>query len=292
MRGYRYIFIFVLCSLFCIPVSAKKPQQPVLTTEQQQQFTYYWYAARQAIEQERYPDAYSLLQFCNAIKPNDAQTLYYLGVMYGGLGRPDDALEVWEQSYRLEPTNEALLDKLLRLYVAKENWKKALEMQDAIDEVSGYDAYSALTRYRIYAMSHQPKKALKAIDAYLETDPDNLRFMLFRVDILDQMKAKPKVLYAAFDRILELDPYNISVLNNYAWTLAINGGDLNKAEQMSAITIREEPNNPTCLDTYGWILHLKGQDELALFYLNRALWNVSDDSKTKEVIIEHINAIK
>lgn len=290
-RNRIHIILGILLTM-ALPLFAKKPQQPLLTTEQEQQFTYYWYAARQAIEQERYPEAYSLLQFCHAIKPNDAQTLYYLGVMYGGLGRKDEALEVWEKSYRLEPTNEALLDKLLRLYIAKENWKKALEMQDAIDKVSGYDGYSAITRYRIYAMSNQPKKALKVLDEYLETDPENLRFMLFRLDVLDHLGAKPKVLYAAFEQILAIDPYNTSVLNNYAWTLATNGGDLNKAEQMSAITIREEPNNPTCLDTYGWILHLKGQDELALFYLNRALWNVPDDSKTKEVIIKHINAIR
>ena len=286
------ILVCTLYSVLCIPASAKKPQQAVLTTEQEQQFTYYWYAARQAIEQERYPEAYSLLQFCNALKPNDAQTLYYLGVMYGGLGRPEEALDVWEQSYRLEPTNEALLDKLLRLYITQENWKKALEMQDAMDKVSGYDGYSAITRYRIYAMSNQPKKALKVLDEYLETDPENLRFMLFRLDVLDRLGAKPKVLYAAFEQILAIDPYNVSVLNNYAWTLATNGGDLNKAEQMSAITIREEPNNPTCLDTYGWILHLKGQDELALFYLNRALCNVSNESKTKEIIIQHIHAIR
>lgn len=284
--------ILGLLLLATVPAFGKKPQQTVLTTEQEQQFTYYWYAARQAIEQERYPEAYTLLQFCNALKPDDAQTLYYLGVMYNGLSRPDEALAAWEKAYRLSPKNEALLEKLVRMYISKQNWKKALEMQDAMDKVSGYDAYSALTRYRIYAMSNQPKKALKALDDYLETDPENLRFLLFRLEVLDHLGAKPKVLYAAFEQILELDPYNVSVLNNYAWALATHGGDLNKAEQMSAITIREEPNNPTCLDTYGWILHLKGQDELALFYLNRALWNVSDDNKTKEAIIKHIHAIR
>ena len=52
---------------------------------------------------------------------------------------------------------------------------------------------------------------------------------------------------------------------------------------MSAITIREEPNNPYYLDTYGWILHLQGQDELALFYLKRALWNATEESVRAEV---------
>jgi len=81
------------------------------------------------------------------------------------------------------------------------------------------------------------------------------------------------------------------VLNNYAYHLATHGGDLTKAEQMSAVTIREQPNNPVYLDTYGWILHLKGQDELAKFYLNKALWN-AQKTGNKEEIEKHLEAIK
>lgn len=294
LRSKAYIILGILLTI-ALPLFAKKQARPAkLTTEQQQQFSYYWYAARQAIEDERYADAYTLSQFCNAIKPNDGQTLYYLGVMYKGLGRAEDAQQAWEKSYKTEPKNAALLDQMLRMYLAKEEWKKALEIQDAIDDINGYDAYSAITRYRIYAYMKQPKKALKAIDDYLATDPDNLRFLIFRIEILDQMKSKPKVLYAAFDRVLEVDPYNLMVLNNYAWSLATNNGDLTKAEQMSAITIREEPDNPTFLDTYGWIMHLKGQDELALFYLNRALWNLKNSSQiesTRTEVEKHIRIV-
>ena len=68
-------------------------------------------------------------------------------------------------------------------------------------------------------------------------------------------------------------------------------GDLQKAEQMSAITIREEPFNPVYLDTYGWILHLQGQNELAAFYLQKALGNAKEDA-TKHEIEVHLHSIK
>ena len=170
-------------------------------------------------------------------------------------------------------------------------WKKALKIQDELDEQDGYDAYSAITRYRIYAMSSQPRKAIKEIDRYLKTDPNNMQFLLFRLELMEQTKAKPKQLIAMYKRILAIDPYHLIVLNNYAYLLATHGGDLNEAEQMSAITIREQPNNPTFLDTYGWILYLKGQKELAIFYLNRALWNTTDENMRSEVL-KHIKEIE
>ncbi|MBQ6978151.1 MAG: hypothetical protein IJQ18_05925, partial [Paludibacteraceae bacterium] len=113
-----------------------------------------------------------------------------------------------------------------------------------------------------------------------------------RLEIMEQMGAKPKELYALYERVLELDPYNLLILNNYAYHLATHGGDLTKAEKMSAITIREQPSNPTFLDTYGWILHLQGQDQLALFYLNKALWNIGDDEKMRDEVQKHIHSIK
>ena len=124
----------------------------------------------------------------------------------------------------------------------------------------------------------------------MKTDPDNLRFQLFRLECLERTKAKKKELYAQYERVLELDPYNAVVLNNYAYHLATHGGDLTKAEKMSSLAIREQPNNPVFLDTYGWILHLQGQDDLAKFYLQKALRNVEPEHN--EEIQSHIDAIQ
>lgn len=287
----------ILALMLVLPVSAKKKAQPVpvtLTTEQQQQFTYYWYAARQAVEEQRFADAYALLEFCHALKPNDPQTLAYLGVIYRGIGKEELAADMFKQAYEADPANQwqNYLEPLKQQYIDAQNWKKAIAVQDEIDQRKGeMDAFSALTRYRIYAMRGKPKKAIQAIDTYLEVEPTDVRFLLFRLDLMERTGAKKKDLFAMYERILELDPMNTMILNNYAYYLAINGGDLKKAERMSAITIREEPNNPTCLDTYGWIMHLQGQDELAKFYLNKALQNATNEDNKNE-IIKHLEALR
>jgi len=104
------------------------------------------------------------------------------------------------------------------------------------------------------------------------------------------MNAKSKDLYPYYQRVLALNPGNLMVLNNYAYHLATHGGDLKEAEKMSAVTIREEPDNAIYLDTYGWILHLQGQNELALFFLQRALNNATEDNKAE--IESHLKELR
>lgn len=321
----RYFVILLI--LFALPFrEGTGLGMYALTTEQEQQFTYYWYAARQALEEENYPKALVLFEFCDAIKPNDGKTLEYLGILYHAMRQEDRAMDAFKRAFEADPrdcwyryssalleekTEEATIEAmhvreralkenpkddelmvcLQRVYISLGEWKKALKMQDQIDGVKGFDASGAVTRYRLLLTMKQPKKALATIDKYLELDPTDLQFLVFRVEVLEQMKTKPAELYAAYDKILAIYPGHIGILNNYAYHLATHKGDLQRAERMSEQTIREEPNNAIYLDTYGWILHLKGQDELAKFYLNRALINAQSEETTKEVQ-KHLNAIK
>ena len=321
----RYFVILLI--LFALPFrEGTGLGMYALTTEQEQQFTYYWYAARQALEEDNYPKALVLFEFCDAIKPDDGKTLEFLGILYHAMRQEDRAMDAFKRAFEADPrdcwyryssalleekTKEAMVeamrvreralkenpkdDELLvclqRVYISLSEWKKALKMQDQIDGIKGFDASGAVTRYRLLLTMKQPKKALATIDKYLELDPTDLQFLVFRVEVLEQMKTKPAELYAAYDKILAIYPGHIGILNNYAYHLATHKGDLQRAERMSEQTIREEPNNAIYLDTYGWILHLKGQDELAKFYLNRALINAQNEETTKEVQ-KHLNAIK
>ena len=319
---------YILLSLLLIPYSlfAAKPQQVKLSTEQEQQFRYYWYAAKQAIEEERFDDALVLLTFCEQLSPNDGKTLDYLGSIYAAMGDLErstkyyrlaneadprdqwyhysdrliragskenlkEAQRVLEKALQLNPKAEDLLESLRKFYSLTEQWKKMLAIQDRLDAIKGFNAYSALYRVNAYIQLDKPKKAIEVIDKYLEQDPTDVQFMEYRVNLMERTKAKPAALYDYYEKILALAPNNLMMLNNYAYLLATHKGDIKKAERMSQLTIREEPDNAVYLDTYGWILHLQGQDELALFYLHKALDNTKD-RKTALIIQQHIHAIK
>ena len=342
MRNIRYIGVLILASLLFIPAYAQKKEKKeapkqTISVEQEQQFTYYWYAAKQAIVEERYGDAYVLLKFCDAIYPNNGATMCFLGIIEQGIGNDmrgllylrdafeadpydqwyqytkalkeldspiakGEILRVLEKAHEVQKRadeknkgqdpkiDEDLLSTLQTAYLQTGQWQKALEIQDEIDGLKGYDAYSAILRYRVYDAINKPKKALAEVNRYLEQDPTDERFLLFKLELLEKTKANKKELYALCEKVLEIDPYNLMVLNNYAYYLATHKGDLQKAERMSAITIQQEPDNPVFLDTYGWILHLQGQNELAYFYLKKAQWNETDE--TRDDIRQHLEAVK
>lgn len=102
----------------------------------------------------------------------------------------------------------------------------------------------------------------------------------------------PKQAYKCYDKALRINPDHAPVLNNYAYYLT-EGYDqprkkpdatLRKAMQMSLKTIQQEPDNPTYVDTYAWLLHLVGRDVEAKAMFKHAMLYGGKESKT---ILEH-----
>lgn len=84
---------------------------------------------------------------------------------------------------------------------------------------------------------------------------------------------------------LELNPDNVYVLNNYAYYLSQRKENLQKAESMSARTVKLEPKQATFLDTYGWIKFQMGKYEEALKYLLQAVELGAGNSAE---VLEHV----
>lgn len=75
----------------------------------------------------------------------------------------------------------------------------------------------------------------------------------------------------AFDAALDYDPNNYAVLNNYSYYLALRKEDLEKAEKMSAKTVKDNPDNATFLDTYAWVLYMRGKYKEAKKVIEHAI---------------------
>lgn len=95
-----------------------------------------------------------------------------------------------------------------------------------------------------------------------------------------------------YDVVLALNPDSPIVLNNYAYYLALGGGDLDKAEELSRKALGDMPDNLTYLDTLAWILYLKGQYQEALEIQEKAMDSFSDDAESAAEYWDHLGDIQ
>ena len=95
-----------------------------------------------------------------------------------------------------------------------------------------------------------------------------------------------------YDVVLALNPDSPIVLNNYAYYLALGGGDLDRAEELSRKAVEDMPDNHTYLDTLAWVLYLKGQYQEALEIQEKAIDGLADDAEASAEYWDHLGDIQ
>ena len=202
------------------------------------------------------------------------------------------ALEIGRTMLTMNPTDAALREQIADL-MRQDSTVTADEVAVFIDE--SYDILPDDPKWGYFkAMRCWQREdydstliVLERALAHAEEPMVRLELLILSGDMHGHLKHYDQALQA-YDEALKLAPDHIGLLNNYAWTLAISGGDLKKAEKLSQRTITKDATNPTYLDTYAWILHLQGEDNMALFYIRRAMEYSKQDDGT---IAEHYQQI-
>lgn len=76
---------------------------------------------------------------------------------------------------------------------------------------------------------------------------------------------------SAYEAAIRMKPDYATALNNYSYSLAERGEQLERARGMSRQALDQEPDNVNFLDTYGWIFYRLEQLDSAVVYLQRAV---------------------
>lgn len=111
----------------------------------------------------------------------------------------------------------------------------------------------------------------EGIAAICNNDPEQLSSLLTtRGDIFYAMQQTDSA-FVYYDMAINLDPENTTAKNNAAYYLAVENRDLDRAETLILQALDENPDQPTTLDTYAWVLFRKGDYEAARQVIDRAL---------------------
>ncbi|MDE5923298.1 MAG: tetratricopeptide repeat protein [Muribaculum sp.] len=175
----------------------------------------------------------------------------------------------------IDPSDERKWGALVSLYLQTDEFDKAV---DAATRALGYHPQSAnLTFMRgiSHGQAKQYDKAIPDFERSIElADSGDVKF------VSEVLSSEGDMYSAAGDKAqaeehyrqaIAVDPDNLLALNNYAYLLAVEGRDLDKAERMSSRTIQERPDDINSLDTYAWILFRQKKYTEALAYIQKAL---------------------
>ena len=201
--------------------------------------------------------------------------------------QPQEAVcQTMRQVLDVEPSNETALSQLLQYY-AEQNDEKGVE--DISRRGLNYHPEEIAYAYYLGMALAEQKKLADATEVLQQGLRVRTEFVspylvsnVFAVlgDIYYQQQMEQQA-FAAYDSALVYKDDNIMCLNNYAYYLSLKGEQLDKAEEMSYRTIRQEPDNITYLDTYAWILFKKEDYAHARSYMDK----VVNPEKTDEELL-------
>jgi tetratricopeptide (TPR) repeat protein len=93
----------------------------------------------------------------------------------------------------------------------------------------------------------------------------------------------------SYKAVLNIRPDDHVVLNNWSFYLAIQGTQLHLAASMSKRSIELQPDSPTYIDTYAYILFKQGKYKDAKHWMEQALNH--DTAQNNPTILEHYGDI-
>ncbi len=225
--------------------------------------------------------------------PENAIGYLFKAREYGEKEDYENAKTVLDKALEIDPTNYNGLLQLALIQNVEKNWaelyetsKKALELYPqeylfyifkglAASQQKKYElAELALTTGFLYAKDDKGKNDIQELlaDVYYKTGKVEKSFELF-----EEMLAKK--------------PDNISILNNYAYFLALENKELDKAEKMSKKTVEKEPESATFLDTYAWVLYVQKNYAEAMKYMEKAIKCLKEDEEGSAEMWEHYGDI-
>lgn len=232
------------------------------------------------------PYAFTIFEKIRQNYPNDWRPYWFLGIIAGVMHNDSAAISNLERVIRLEPSNPDGWVYYASIFLDRSDYRRAVEiLEEAATRVP-----DEARIYFLLGISHhrlkQNEDAAGALERAVELDPRNINTLSALALVYDELKR-----YEDSDRIyeeaLKIDSTNHLILNNYGYSLAERGEQLERALEMAKEAVRQQPENSSYLDTIGWVYFKLGNYEEAERFILKAIKH--DDSNP--VVLEHMGDV-
>jgi tetratricopeptide (TPR) repeat protein len=132
--------------------------------------------------------------------------------------------------------------------------------------------YSAFSLFNLKKYDEVLNVCDSGLRIEVKTTDDQVQLLNLKADVLRE-KEMYDLSDSIYEVILTVDNENLMVRNNYSYYLSLRDKNLERAEELSRLTVKKEPKNSTFLDTYGWILFKLERNKEAIKYIESAIKN-------------------
>src|SRR5687768_353389 len=261
-------------------------------------------ASQAAVRNGNYPIAEQLLKRVVEKEPKHQTVRRNLGFVLVQQRKFDEAISVLREQTKINPFEDYAYNMLGRVYWYQQDYANAEESFRKQLEVTPLDQTAHSNLGQMLVESRKYKEAVPALERALSLAPEQeiLHVSIGRAYLA--LGEAPKAI-AAFEEAIKLSR-TPTVLNNVAYYMAVEGAQLEKAQQYAesavstvAASLRsletanltiEDLNNVASLaaywDTLGWVYFQKGDLDTAEKYI-KASWTIQQHSE----VGHHIGAL-
>jgi tetratricopeptide (TPR) repeat protein len=216
--------------------------------------------------------------------PREYKAQAFVGDLLYQEEKKDEAVNYYLKAIRISPANFSVWQNIINIEAELNKYDSVLvHAEEALE----YFPNQALLYYYAgtgYLIKNDYRKSIRSFEQGKKytIDPDLLTVFYGQLgDAYNGLEDHEKS-DQSYDKALENKPDNDHVLNNYSYFLSLRKKDLDKALKMSTKLVDQHPENPTYLDTHGWVLYTDGQYKESRKYLEKAASLENDGT-----IVEH-----
>lgn len=222
-------------------------------------------------------------QISYALDLNPTNVTYWGQLMtYQAAGEsPADALDTYERAKQ-----HIVPDQQLKMYYAS-----VAQLAKKYDKAEGM--------YREMIADIQPDLKVDSLLTLRDVrhditaqDLDLLSALLTSLGDVYNLAGEKQKSYRMYENAIVMDESNSMAKNNYAYFLGINGGDLDKALDLSGQVMQGfDAENPTYIDTFAWLSFLKGDIDAAETWQLKAVEAAEKNEYKSFELYDHLGDI-
>ena len=244
------------------------------------------------LEPKEYTFAEPLIKKLLEIPSRKHDGNYFLGQVYEGLNRPEEAFKAYEQALpNSRFANEAMV-RATTLLSTKSGLEAALKwLTDRASQLNLNDAQQADVLRIKSQLLQDAERYLEAVEVLTKADKlrTNHPDILYQRSLVYEKLGKIELAEQDLKAILSNSPDNAPALNALGYLLTVNTQRYKEAQEMIQRAAKLNPDDPAIMDSLGWVAFKLNELETAETELRKA-FKLLPDAEVGSHLVQVLHA--